>query len=247
MFGQPLHAIGPVAAAVHQDLHGASDFGNRGPPGGLTGQHFQDGQLERHLPCLRWAVWCSSPTMDQGLGRIVNSMAPLTSTILANPARRRPEIARRLMRERSSRGQRCQRRRLVSSITDTFPSVSSFRIDSTSFASAGAVGCCETCAAYTSWPAGQECTVRTIHGTEDIVSGPLCTKASRIRNCLAPASSALIEPATGLAAKPQLEATVVKPTARRTRHEASPDRGKITGCRRQPGGARQSANPKILS
>ncbi|MHC2332157.1 hypothetical protein [Bradyrhizobium sp. USDA 4454] len=28
------------------------------------------------------------PAMDQGLGCIVNNMAPLTSTILANPARR---------------------------------------------------------------------------------------------------------------------------------------------------------------
>lgn len=47
---QPLHAIGPIFAAVHQDFDGMPYFGNRGPPGGLAGQHFQDGQLERHSP-----------------------------------------------------------------------------------------------------------------------------------------------------------------------------------------------------
>ncbi|QOZ24003.1 hypothetical protein XH93_10685 [Bradyrhizobium sp. CCBAU 51753] len=61
MCGQPLHAIGPVMAAVHQDLHGASDFGNGSPPARLAGQHFQDGQLEGHLPCLRWAVCVQFP------------------------------------------------------------------------------------------------------------------------------------------------------------------------------------------
>lgn len=60
VFGQPLHAIGPVMAAVHQDLHGASDFGNGSPPARLAGQYFQDGQLEGHLACLRWAV-CAVP------------------------------------------------------------------------------------------------------------------------------------------------------------------------------------------
>ncbi|PDT73954.1 hypothetical protein CO675_27595 [Bradyrhizobium sp. C9] len=58
MFGQPLHAIGPVTAAVHQDLHGASDFGNGSPPARLAGQYFQDGQLEGHLPCLRCLRVC---------------------------------------------------------------------------------------------------------------------------------------------------------------------------------------------
>ncbi|SDF49891.1 hypothetical protein SAMN05216337_105832 [Bradyrhizobium brasilense] len=154
---------------------------------------------------------CSSRPMVQDQGNIVNNMPPLTSTILANPARRRPEIARRLMRERSSRGQRCQRRRLVSSITDKFPLVSSFRIDSTSFASAGAVSCCETCAAYTSWPAGQGRTVRTIR----LAPRTLCqvhTAPRRVESgtAVTPQSNALLEPATGLAAKPQLEATVVR-------------------------------------
>jgi hypothetical protein len=49
MFGKPLHAIGPVPAAVHQDFDGVPHFGNGGSPGGLAGQHFQDGQLEGHF------------------------------------------------------------------------------------------------------------------------------------------------------------------------------------------------------
>ncbi|OYU62658.1 MAG: hypothetical protein CFE30_08930 [Bradyrhizobium sp. PARBB1] len=49
MLSQALHAIGPVFAAVHEDFDGVPDFGNGGTPGGLAGQHFQDGQLEGHF------------------------------------------------------------------------------------------------------------------------------------------------------------------------------------------------------
>ncbi len=47
---------------------------------------------------------CSSRPMVQDQGNVVNNVPPLTSTILANYERRRPGIARRLMREESSSG-----------------------------------------------------------------------------------------------------------------------------------------------
>lgn len=68
------------------------DFGNGSPPGRLAGQHFQDGQLEGDLPPIGRVYVCSSHAVDQGQERIVNNMAPLSSTILANPKRRRPGI-----------------------------------------------------------------------------------------------------------------------------------------------------------
>lgn len=49
MFGEPLHAVGPISAAVHQDFDGVPKLGNGGAPGGLAGQHFQDGKLEGHF------------------------------------------------------------------------------------------------------------------------------------------------------------------------------------------------------
>jgi hypothetical protein len=49
VLSQPLHAIRPVLAAVHQDFDGVPYFGDGGSPGGLAGQHFQDGQLEGHF------------------------------------------------------------------------------------------------------------------------------------------------------------------------------------------------------
>ncbi|ODM79612.1 hypothetical protein A6X20_24230 [Bradyrhizobium elkanii] len=62
MFGQSLHAISPVFTAVHQYFDRMPNFGNGGPPGGLAGQHFQDGQLEGQLPRLR-SGWMQS--LDQ--------------------------------------------------------------------------------------------------------------------------------------------------------------------------------------
>ncbi|MGY2986223.1 hypothetical protein ACVI1K_003570 [Bradyrhizobium sp. USDA 4508] len=154
---------------------------------------------------------CSSRPMVQDQVDVVNNMPPLTSTILANYERRRPGIARQLMREESSSGH------AISTPHARFVHNGRTRLGEL-LQNRQHKLCVSRCSKLLQGHAR-----RTLPGPlgRSVRFGPfmapriLCQVYTAPRRAgsgtaVAPASNALIEAATGLAAKPQLEATVVK-------------------------------------
>ncbi|MET4291218.1 hypothetical protein ABIB06_002567 [Bradyrhizobium sp. LB8.2] len=81
MFGQPLHAIGLILAAVHQNFVRSPDLGGS-LPAGSPASAFQDGQLEGNFQISEQPSPAAFNTLERPEPRNVIKMTPLAQSIV---------------------------------------------------------------------------------------------------------------------------------------------------------------------